>query len=306
MPPVRPLQFAIIVPTHNRPDELARCLNAIALLRYPRNAFEVIVVDDGSDVPVTPTIDDIRLRQRLEVTLVRQDNAGPAAARNAGAARARARYMAFTDDDCEVDPQWLTNLERHVGQSGDTMVGGKTVNRLSHNVYSTASQLIVDSVYAFYNVDATAPQFFTTSNMGVPLRRFRELGGFNAEVFSYASEDRDLCQRWLDRGWGLTYSSDAIVHHSHALRFWSFCRQHFAYGRGAYRFAVMHLRTRRIDGQRLFRFHANPGNWLFRPFRDGLPNPGVLTVALIVWQVANLCGYLWQFAQRPPREEPTR
>lgn len=306
MPPVRPLHFAIIVPTHNRPDGLARCLDSIARLRYPRTDFEVIIVDDGSHVSVTPTIDDARRRHRLDVTLVRQDNAGPAAARNTGAARARARYLAFTDDDCEVDPEWLTNLERQIGQRGDAMVGGRTVNRLGHNVYSTASQLIVDSVYAFYNSDADAPRFFATSNMAVPLRQFLELGGFNAEVFSHASEDRDLCQRWLDRGWALAYAGDAVVHHSHALRFWSFCRQHFTYGRGAYCFARAHLRHKRLHSRRPFRFHANPGNWLFRPFKDGLPNPGVLTAALMVWQVANLCGYLWQFATRASRMGPAQ
>src|SRR5437870_3627411 len=91
--------FSIIVPTFQRPVQLATCLQALAGLRYPRERFEVFVVDDGSSVPPSDVV--ARIRGEINITLLIQHHSGPAAARNAGAERARGHVLAFTDDDCE-------------------------------------------------------------------------------------------------------------------------------------------------------------------------------------------------------------
>ena len=90
--------FSIVVPTYQRPVQLAACLQALSRLDYARERFEVIVVDDGSPTPPKAVVES--LRDRLQLTLHLQRHAGPAAARNAGAMRARGKYLAFTDDDC--------------------------------------------------------------------------------------------------------------------------------------------------------------------------------------------------------------
>jgi glycosyltransferase involved in cell wall biosynthesis len=102
--------FSIIVPTFNRPAELADCLQALALLEYPQHRFEIIVVDDGGALPAAPIIS--RFQPDLEIISLRQDRGGPAAARNAGARIGRGRYLAFTDDDCLPAPGWLSALAR--------------------------------------------------------------------------------------------------------------------------------------------------------------------------------------------------
>ena len=88
------IEVSIVIPTYGRPDQLAACLDSLEALDYPRDRFEVIVVDDGSPQPLPP------YGGALRVTLVRQAHAGPAAARNTGAAASRGRWLAFTDDDC--------------------------------------------------------------------------------------------------------------------------------------------------------------------------------------------------------------
>ena len=52
--------FSIIIPTYNRPQILAGCLEAIALLEYPRDRFEVIVVDDGSENPLDSIVEPFK------------------------------------------------------------------------------------------------------------------------------------------------------------------------------------------------------------------------------------------------------
>ncbi len=111
--------FSIVIPTVDRRSELARCLAAIERLDYPREAYEVIVVDDGGREPVDQT--------RTGVQVIRQPNAGPAAARNRGATAARGRWVAFTDDDCEPAADWLRELKRPL-TGGAVAVAGRTAN----------------------------------------------------------------------------------------------------------------------------------------------------------------------------------
>ena len=98
--------FSVVVATHSRPRQLARCLEALADLDYPRDRVEVLVVDDGGSKSLDRVI--APYRDRLNLALLSQARAGPGAARNTGAARAKRTFLAFTDDDCIVSPDWLT------------------------------------------------------------------------------------------------------------------------------------------------------------------------------------------------------
>jgi hypothetical protein len=68
--------------------------------------------------------------------------------------RAKGQFLAFTDDDCRPAADWLQALAQRFATAPDHAVGGRTVNALTNNPYTTASQLIVDFVYAYYNADS--------------------------------------------------------------------------------------------------------------------------------------------------------
>src|SRR5579864_8046015 len=90
--------FSIIIPTFNRCASLAVCLEALAGLDYPRNQFEVIVVDDGGSESCEAVTEEFR--ERIDIRYYRQENSGPARARNRGAYWSKGRILCFTDDDC--------------------------------------------------------------------------------------------------------------------------------------------------------------------------------------------------------------
>src|SRR5687768_3497840 len=115
--------FSIVIPTFNRPRQLAACLQSIAELEHSRSRFEVLVVDDGSPVPVDDAVEPFR--PVLPLTLLRQDNAGPAAARNLGAGRARGTWLVFIDDDCAPAATYLTALTQRAEVSPDCTIGGR-------------------------------------------------------------------------------------------------------------------------------------------------------------------------------------
>ena len=283
------LDFSIVVPTFNRPVQLASCLSALANLDYPHDRYEVILVDDGSSTPVASVAEVFR--DRLDLVLLRQENAGPSAARNRGAAHARGTWLAFTDDDCQPHPAWLGQLAAALAGASDFVVGGRTVNGLPTNIYSTVSQLIVDVVYRHYNAEPEDAQFFATNNLALPRALFGQLGGLD-EAFT-TSEDRDLCDRCKAAGVQLRYAPDAVVEHRHALSLATFCRQHFGYGRGAFRFHQAQVSRGSHHTADKAHFHLNFGNWMVYPFTKVEPRrwPGVAAL-LACWQVTNLVGFV--------------
>jgi len=227
--------ISVIIPTYNRPAQIAACLQSLTHLDYPAERWEVIVVDDGGPEPLDAVA--APFGDRLSLALLRQPNAGPAIARNAGAERAGGAFLAFTDDDCAPDPGWLRALAAAWAETPDQGVGGRTVNALPGNACAAASQLLVDYVYGYYNRPGPGgARFFASNNLAFPAEGFRAVGGFDARFGRAASEDRGLCDRWLAAGRRLRYAPDAVIRHSHAMRLRDYWRQHHHYGVGAYHF----------------------------------------------------------------------
>lgn len=275
----------VAVPAHGRPGPLGRCLRALARLRPPEGGYEVLVVDDGSPEPLQPVAEGFR--DRLRVRCVRQPNAGPAAARNRGAAESDARFLAFTDDDCEPDPDWLLRLVEAAAAEPDAMVGGRTVNALPGNPWSDASQQLVSYLYEYYLPERPGA-FFTSNNLAVERRAFLEAGGFSERFPDAAAEDREFCRRWRRRGGRLVHVPEAVVRHRHELGPVSFLEQHYRYGRGASRLRE----TGAEDGPGLEppSFYVDLLRW---PLRRGT-TPGAVGRAAILAlsQLANAAGYL--------------
>ena len=278
--------FSIIIPTHNRPKQLAICLESLSHLDYPRDRFEVIVVDDGS--PIIPEDVVAHFRDRLNVILLTQACTGPAGARNTGVKTANGDFLAFIDDDCAPATHWLRNLSVLFLLASDRAIGGRTINGLPNNLYSVTSQTIIDVAYAYYNPDPNQACFFASNNLTVAADLFHDIGGF--DVTFTTSEDRDFCDRWRHQGFKMAYVPEVLLYHFHDLKFGTFWRQHFNYGRGAYRY---------------HRARAHRGKGRFRPdlkfYRRLFLGPLIqergarvlwVTMLLIISQIANALGFL--------------
>ena len=282
--------FSVIIPTYNRPERLADCLKAIALLDYPRDLFEVIVVDDGSKTSLDSTI--APLKDKITIKLLRQENAGPAAARNKGAAIAQGEFLAFTDDDCRPSADWLTQFAAGFANEPSAMIGGKTINALDNNPFSTASQKLIDYLYEYYNPAKGKDAFFASNNIAMPAANFKALNGFDVSFPLAAAEDRDFCDRW-NLKYPMLYVPQAQVNHYHKLSLASFWRQHFGYGRGA--FCFHQLRAQRVAKE----IEVEPLSFYFDllsyPFSQASGQPKLLISGLFfLSQVANVAGFFWE------------
>lgn len=287
------LDFSIIIPTFERRAHVAACLQSLAGLDFDRNRWEAIFVDDGS---TEPAADEVREAAReLPVRMLLNAHGGPATARNAGAAAARGRYLAFTDDDCCPDPTWLTALAERFAVEGECAIGGKTVNALADNVYSEASQVLLDYLYGHFNSVPGQARLLISNNFALPATVFQAVGGFDTRFPGAAGEDRDLCARLGEWGCRMFFEPRAVVMHHHALSLRRFWRQHFNYGGGAWRFH--RSREERAAQKQSLEPAAFYGGMLRYPTLDGRQRALALTALLMLSQVANAAGFFvarWQ------------
>ena len=278
--------FSIIVPTFERPARLARCLEALAHGKRPSGGFEVVVVDDGGREPLDPVIE--RFGGSLDLRLLRIENSGPGAARNAGARAARGRWLAFVDDDCVPEAGWLAALEEAAHGHPESLLGGSTSNASPESACARAGQVIAEVVHDHFNEPGPA-RFFPSNNLVAPREAFLALEGFDP-AFRPASEDRDLCDRWLASGRDLVHVPAARVAHDHRQTLPGYLRQHFEYGRGAARFHRARAERGRGGLADAAGFH---GEFLrgIGPRLAGQPGRLRLLALLVLWQLANAAGF---------------
>jgi GT2 family glycosyltransferase len=255
-------------------------------LDYPADLLEVIVVDDGSPMSL-----DVALPSytgEAPIRMLRQENAGPASARNAGVKVARGEYIAITDDDCQPAPDWLKRLVQELERFPGYAIGGHTVNSLPNNPCAIASQLLIDYLYDYY--ETRDGRFFASNNMIVSADQFKQIGGFDCSFPGAAAEDRDFFRRWLDAGFKMTFCPEAIMYHGHEMNFAGFLRQHFLYGRGAY-----HYHKLKADGAccgiKLEPPHFYRNLFGYPWTRDFGCNPVLLDTLLLFSQGANAAGF---------------
>jgi GT2 family glycosyltransferase len=196
------------------------------------------------------------------------------------------------DDDCRPVPDLLRALSQVFRETPAALVGGRIVNALPHNLCSAASQLLLDYLYEYYNADPAAARFLASMNIAVPRERFLALEGFDRRFTGAGGEDREFCHRWLVTGAPMSYRPEAIVHHSREMDLRAFWRQHFKYGKGAFRYQ----QCRRDQASEPV--PVEPRSFylglLLRVFRSPLPRSLVMFSLISVSQVANVLGYFFE------------
>jgi len=283
--------FSVIIPAYGRPQLLAQCLAALTQQEYPKDRFEVIVVDDGSPQSLAPIVESFQAD--TVIRYFEQPNLGPSVARNAGAKLAQGQYLAFTDDDCAPTPTWLSFLAQGLGDKPQAMIGGYTRNAIPRNPFSITSQLLIDFLYHYYNQTESRALFFTSNNFAIAADLFWQVGGFDETMPLAAGEDRELCDRWLDQGYEMIYWPRAVILHEHNLQLVSFWRQHFNYGRGAWLYRWLRSQRKEETVQlESPKFYLKLISYPLTMARD--IRAYILTGMLCFTQAANATGFLFE------------
>ena len=205
-------RISVVIPTYKRPDLLARCLSAVLRQGLERDAYEVIVVDDGRD-ETTRRVVEAMAAERDAPTLrytVPHGTRGPAGARNAGWRCARGALIAFTDDDTVPEPDWLAEGER-AAQRRIAVCGRVIVPPLSEP--PTDHELMTRGLESAE---------FVTANAFVWRDAMERVGGFDERFTRAWREDSDLQFRLSRLGEVARIDAAAVLHPVRPER-WGVC-----------------------------------------------------------------------------------
>lgn len=232
---------SVVVPARGRLEETRACVESLLALDYPADLLEVILVDDASEEPLANALEGLPVRVlRLE------ENAGQSAARNLAASETSGRILAFTDNDCVVEPGWLKALLPRLYEPSTSIVGGRVVDAPSEGMVaafeSARSPLDMGSSGSRVGPDE-AVAYLPTCNLVVFREDMERLGGFTAEMS--VGEDVDFVWRAVRAGMEVRYEPTGIVSHRHRSRLGAFLRRRIDYGSSEADLRLRHPEYRR-------------------------------------------------------------
>lgn len=223
---MRTADLTVAVATLDRPQGLARCLEALAAGTVL--PAEVIVVDQGSEPAPVPELG-------LPIRYLRQERRGLAASRNLALAEASRPVLAVTDDDCVPDVGWVAALENALGSPDLDAVTGPVLplGPDSPGLYAVSSR--TSAAPADFAGRALPWLVGTGGNFAARRERLLRAGGFDERLGAGspggAGEDMDILYRLLRAGARIRYEPRAVVFHERQPRDRRLASRS-AYGRG--------------------------------------------------------------------------
>ncbi len=241
------MKLSAIVPTHNRPAVLRRCLQTLQDQDVDASRFEVIVVDDGSPVDIAGVVAAVGEPGPFTMRCERLELTGLNGARNRGAALAEGDVLAFLDDDTLVSPVWATALLRSFEQHPCAAVGGKVELALE----GPEPDWLPRRRYYLAEYDLGSQPFWLDdelvdgrdsspvgANCAVRRSDFERLQGFRGGLDRIGDSlvsngDTEFFRRLRSAGGRMRYEPDAAVRHcvpADRLTVAYFVKRHYAQG----------------------------------------------------------------------------
>lgn len=222
------LQFSIIIPVYNRPQEVDELLFSLTLQTF-KKTFEVIVVEDGS-VQTSENITQ-KYQQKLNLKYYYKENTGAGLSRNFGMQKANGNYFIIFDSDCIIPPNYLQEVYSQLTKQYTDAYGGADA---AHSSFTNLQKAINYSMTSFFttggirgskkSVNKFQPRSF---NLGLSKKAFEKTQGFKAMK---VGEDIDLTFRLWKNGFETQFIPKAFVYHKRRSTLRQFYKQTFSFG----------------------------------------------------------------------------
>ena len=216
------MNYSIIVPVYNRPDEVDELLESLTHQVF-RN-FEVVIVEDGSDKRCDEVCN--RYKDLLPLRYYYKKNSGPGNSRNFGVDYANGDYVIILDSDVVVPPHYLSAIDEELSREQCDFFGGADA---AHTSFTPVQKAISYSMTSFFTTGGIRggkkklDKFYPRSyNMGVRRTAYQALGGFSRMRFG---EDIDFSYRLIENGYKSRLFPEAWVWHKRRTDLRKFFRQ---------------------------------------------------------------------------------
>ncbi|MCG8883848.1 glycosyltransferase [Tenacibaculum finnmarkense] len=226
------LKFSIIVPVYNRPKEIEELLESLTKQDFQENlkdAFEVIIIEDGSEKSSEEIVKSYK--NRLNIRYFYKENSGAGASRNFGMQRASGTYFIILDSDVILPTQYLSEVKKGLKQQYTDAFGGADAAHSSFTDLQKAINYSMTSVLTTGGIRGKKkglgkfqPRSF---NLGISKKAFIKTAGFSRMK---AGEDIDLTFRLWENGFETQLIEKAFVYHKRRSTIKQFFKQTFAFG----------------------------------------------------------------------------
>ena len=223
------MRYSIIVPVFNRPDEVDELLESLS--SQTLKDFEVVIVEDGSQIPCKDVCD--KYANILDLHYYFKENSGPGQSRNYGVERAQGEYVIILDSDAVTPPGFMQAIDDELKHQPTDAWGGPDA---AHESFSDIQKAISYAMTSFFTTGGIRggkkqldKKFYPRSfNLGVRREVYQQLGGFTTERFSKMSlygEDIDVSLRIYKNGYSCRLFPEAWLWHKRRTDFRKFWRQ---------------------------------------------------------------------------------
>ena len=231
------MDVSIIIATHNRCDQLDRCLAAVQCISSARE-WELVIVDNGSTDATYTVVQKFAAIAPMPVTYVFESRPGLGNAHNAGIRAAQGEVLAFTDDDCYPAADYVSQVYAvFASDLSIGYVGGRILRHDPADLALTINESTVERKFPARSYLQSGDVM--GANMAFRKSVLLEIDGFDP-LFGpgalFNSEDTDAVGRASALGWSGKYCPQVVVRHHHGRKSPAFSQlwKSYSIGRGAY------------------------------------------------------------------------
>jgi glycosyltransferase involved in cell wall biosynthesis len=223
------MQFSVIIPVYNRPQELDELLSCLTQQSY--SDFEVLIIEDGSQVDSKAIVN--QYQEKLRISYFVKTNGGQGFARNYAFERAKGDFFVILDSDALIEPNYLQAVYNGITKDGLDLFGGPDQDHPSFTPVQKAISFAMTSVFTTGGIRSKAKnvggQFHPRSfNMGISRKVWEATQGFK---ITRMGEDIEFSIRCISLGFKSGLIPEAYIYHKRRTSFKQFYKQIHFFGR---------------------------------------------------------------------------
>jgi len=212
------VKLSVVVCTRNRANQLAHCLNKLALVEPARHDIELIVVDNGSTDDTATVIEHAAKTSPYLFRHHFEPKKGLSHARNCGVLQSSGDLIFFTDDDCYLEPGFFSKLEQAVRASGFDFGGGQILPHSADLDHRVAHMRVEKLCQISPDMPVVPPGFIQGASMFFMRDIFEKIGLFNVALGAgtpFPCEDIEMVARAARAGFVGGQLPGFTVYHDH-------------------------------------------------------------------------------------------